>query len=221
MSSTWSDAERSVVRACVGEVARSSGSELYQPGGELEACVESSDLPDESKSRLSYEISSNADEAADADAFWRDCMACQQRGACGPTFEPGGGLTETPVDVLRRVGFGALDPAELLEDPASLFDIVLGGPEALLTASLDESADAQEEACDDGDGVKCVVLGVRHLEGDGVGEDPTTALAYFERACELGTEAGCELASQMLRYGAGVFADPTRALDLLGGGDGT
>lgn len=51
-----------------------------------------------------------------------------------------------------------------------------------------------ESACDTGDGRGCTNLGVVYEQGTGgVPRDNTRANALYQRACELGNEAGCRL----------------------------
>ncbi len=56
-----------------------------------------------------------------------------------------------------------------------------------------------EELCDgEEDGLSCLLIGYSHASGRGARQDVTRAVEYYERACHLGTTAGCKELAKIL-----------------------
>jgi hypothetical protein len=90
-------------------------------------------------------------------------------------------------------------------------------PVAAATASpTDEPRAARlQQECSGGSMQSCLNLGELHLEGDGVRQDTSRALALFERACERDLSRACLILSRHYLHGQGVSRDPQRAATLL------
>ena len=71
------------------------------------------------------------------------------------------------------------------------------------------------EDCDRGIGSACSLVADRIERGDGVPRDPTRALGFHERACELRDPGACVLAARMFAAGRGVSPNRARQMDLL------
>jgi tetratricopeptide (TPR) repeat protein len=65
-----------------------------------------------------------------------------------------------------------------------------------------------QKSCDFNLPQGCIVAGYFFLTGDGVSEDLHKAKSYFQKACELGEEKGCQLAKEV---------DTKKILNFLGG----
>ena len=68
--------------------------------------------------------------------------------------------------------------------------------------------------CDDGDGMACADLGLRHVQGNGVWKDDSKAIDLFEKSCEKGTGVGCTYLGLAYERGRGVSQDYAKAKDL-------
>lgn len=71
------------------------------------------------------------------------------------------------------------------------------------------------EDCDRGIASACTLVADRIERGDGVPPDPTRALGFHERACELRDPAACVIAARMFAAGRGVSPNRARQMDLL------
>ena len=76
---------------------------------------------------------------------------------------------------------------------------------------------ACERECNQAQADSCRRLAVTYEFGKSdAGRDETRGTKYFDRACALGSAAGCVSSGQMHEYGHGVPKDPTQAADAYG-----
>lgn len=86
-----------------------------------------------------------------------------------------------------------------------------GGGETPVDKQAPPSIADLERGCSGGNAADCDILGMRHLRGDGVAEDPKKAVAYFQRACDRGDAPGCFNLGESYRFGDGVPKDLAKA----------
>jgi TPR repeat protein len=84
--------------------------------------------------------------------------------------------------------------------------------ERLIESLDDKTRPLLDEACRDGRGADCYVLGSIHLMGLGIARDHVAAIGYFRRSCEIGFALGCGLMGDAYRFGVGVPKDATIAM---------
>lgn len=78
-----------------------------------------------------------------------------------------------------------------------------------------ESPEQLKAACDKGTAVACEDLGHLYLNGTGVKQDDSHAVALFRRACDRGAMGGCSSLAWMYQEGRGVDQDDKQAVALF------
>jgi hypothetical protein len=96
------------------------------------------------------------------------------------------------------------------------------GPSCTVSASdarerrqYTDAHDLAGRGCTADEAGSCLMLGIMHLKGEGVGPDTDAALSRLVRACELGHAGACQIAGALLAQGEGIPADAARAEVLL------
>jgi len=94
----------------------------------------------------------------------------------------------------------------------------LGVPSAcptLVEFARSDGGEVFQEACDDGRGVSCFLLGTLYSSGLGVPQDGTRAFNLFQKSCDTGWWRGCGRLGQSYLFGQGTTPNPAKAIEYL------
>lgn len=78
-----------------------------------------------------------------------------------------------------------------------------------------DEARAHQRACDKGDMIGCIHLGILYRHGAGVEQDPRKALELFVSACEKGYSLACAFTGDMAYLGSGVAPNDEHGASLM------
>src|SRR5690349_6467639 len=71
------------------------------------------------------------------------------------------------------------------------------------------------DACDDGSGAACLLVGTRYATGTGVKKDDRQAVRYFEKGCSWKSAASCYALANAILLGTGTPRRPYRGRQFL------
>ena len=71
-------------------------------------------------------------------------------------------------------------------------DLVESGKEAYNKGDYQKAVELYQKACDGGAALGCYNLGFLYENGQGVGQNFSTAKQYYGKACDLGLQFGCD-----------------------------
>lgn len=92
----------------------------------------------------------------------------------------------------------------------------LGLPQGCGSLIQFASGDGKEvlrQACDEGRGASCFILGTLYSSGQGVPQDGTQAFILFEKSCDAGWWRGCGRLGQSYLVGQGTVSNPAKAIE--------
>jgi Sel1 repeat len=106
------------------------------------------------------------------------------------------------------------DPSEAADSFGRACDLgVPGGCAGLVDFVRAGGKDVLAQACEQGNGANCFILGSLYHTGQSVERDDRRAMALFQQSCASGWARGCGRLGESYMNGEGTVADPAKALD--------
>ena len=92
---------------------------------------------------------------------------------------------------------------------------VAGACQALIAFARGDGVGVFDQACDNGRGASCFLLGTLYSSGLAVPENGDRAFKLFQKSCDAGWWRGCGRLGESYLYGQGTAANPAKAIENL------